>query len=217
MFRNRRARGGFSNLFSAISAFSAVQAFRLPCAAAWGFLARGFLLWCLCYDQVVRLANKGFKFAGGQDVGGFEKNPFISADIRGLRDAFDFQEFVELFRSALQGDWGEVAFGEVHDSEYFAAHFEAEVFAPLKILGGAGEREAKLAEPFGVWHVRDDSAGAALHQKQVHAGKSARATRALLHLVSSLPQHHRYLHLFLAAEDGYFHGVAGAVFVHDLG
>ena len=38
-----------------------------------------------------------------------------------------------------------------------------------------------------------------------------------LHLVSRLSQHHRHFHLFLSSEDGYFYGVAGAVFVHDLG
>lgn len=37
----------------------------------------------------------------------------------------------------------------------------------------------------------------------------------LLHLISCLSQRHRNFHLFLAAEDRDFHGVAGTVLVHD--
>ena len=54
---------------------------------------------------------------------------------------------------AFEDDRSKFALGEVHDSEYLAAHFETEVFAPLKLLGGVGEGEAEFAEPVDVGHV----------------------------------------------------------------
>src|ERR1700686_4520418 len=53
--------------------------------------------------------------------------------------------------------------------------------------------------------------------------KTSKCTRARvpaphkLHLVPGFAQHYRYFQLFLAPEDGYFHRVARAVLVHDLG
>src|ERR1700730_11191860 len=55
--------------------------------------------------------------------------------------------------------------------------------------------------------------------------KTSKCTRARvptrhrqdLHLVSGFSQHYRYFQLLLPAEDGYFHGVPRAVFVHDSG
>ena len=151
-------RGGCRERFNHRAQTSTGETFSLFAALAWRLLARGFPLWRFGYDQVVGLANEGFEFAGGQDVRVFEKDPFVAADIRGLGDAFDFEQFVELFRSALQGDWCEVALGEVHHSEYLAAHFEAQGFAPLKLLGRVGKREAEFAEPVGVGHGENDSA-----------------------------------------------------------
>src|ERR1700676_2346758 len=48
--------------------------------AASGLLARGFFLWCFCYDQVVGLANEGFKFIEGEDVGVCQEDPFVTTD-----------------------------------------------------------------------------------------------------------------------------------------
>src|SRR5260370_30931008 len=58
--------------------------------AAAGLLARGFFLWCFPYDQVVGLANEGFKFIEGEDVGGCQEDPFVTANIWSGGDAFDF-------------------------------------------------------------------------------------------------------------------------------
>src|ERR1700730_9081040 len=58
--------------------------------AASGLLARGFFLWCFCYDQVVGLANEGFKFIEGEDVGVCQEDPFVTANIWSGGDAFDF-------------------------------------------------------------------------------------------------------------------------------
>ncbi len=58
--------------------------------AASGLLARGFFLWCFRYDQVVGLANEGFKFIEGEDVGVCQEDPFVTANIWSGGDAFDF-------------------------------------------------------------------------------------------------------------------------------
>src|SRR5208282_3143852 len=127
-------------------------------AFAWRLLAHGFTLWRLCYDQIVGLANQGFEFRGGQDVGVCQKYPFVAADVGGLGDAFDFEEFVEFFRSAFKANGREVALREVDDGEEFASHLEAQVFGPLDVFGRVGEGEAEFADPFDVGHVEDDSA-----------------------------------------------------------
>src|SRR5208282_1199642 len=127
-------------------------------AFAWRLLAHGFTLWRLCYDQIVGLANQGFEFRGGQDVGVCQKYPFVAADVGGLGDAFDFEEFVEFFRSAFKANGREVALREVDDGEEFASHLEAQVFGPLDVFGRVGEGEAEFADPFDVGHVGDDSA-----------------------------------------------------------
>src|SRR5208283_2697271 len=108
---------------------------------------RGLLLWRSCHNQVVRLANKGFEFVGGQDVRAFQKNPFVAADIRCGGDAFDFEEFVELLWRGFKSYRGEFALGEINDGEYLAAHLEAEVFAPLQLLGRVAEGKAEFANP----------------------------------------------------------------------
>src|ERR1039458_7739419 len=125
------------------------------------FPARGFLLGRFGHDQAVRLANQAFEFVGGQDVRVLEKNPFIAADVWGRGDAFNFEEVVELVQCRFEGDGGKVAFGEIHDSEDLAAHFEAEVFTPLKLFGRVGEREAESANPVGVGHGEMIARGAA--------------------------------------------------------
>ena len=107
---------------------------------------------------------------------------------------------------------------EIDDGEDLASHLEAEVFAPLDLLGRVGEGEAEFADPFDVGHGEMIARRTLLSE----AGKFTRAgrprhTQNELHLLSCFAQHHRHFQLFLAAEDGHFHGVAGAVLVHDLG
>jgi len=58
-------------------------------------------------------------------------------------------------------------------------------------------------------------AGRSGENKQVHAARVPAPHE--LHLVPGFAQHYRHFQLFLAPEDGYFHRVAGAMFVHDLG
>src|ERR1019366_2438039 len=122
-------------------------------AFAWRFPLRGFLLWRSCHDQVIRLANQGSEFAGGQDVGVCQKDPFVAADVRGGGDAFDFEEFVECFGCAFEANGREAALREVDDGEELASHLEAEVFSPLNVFGRVREGEAEFADPFDVWHV----------------------------------------------------------------
>ena len=105
------------------------------------------------YHQIVGLANQDFEFSGEQDIGVSEKDPFVAADIRSLRDAFDFEEFVEFFGRAFEANGGEVALRKINDGEEFASHLEAEVFVPLDVFGHVGERKAQFADPFDVGHV----------------------------------------------------------------
>src|SRR5260370_29685986 len=61
--------------------------------------------------------------------------------------------------------------------------------------------------------------GETLRLKQASArgrGRS-RHTSNVLHLIPGFSQHHRHLQLLLAPADGYFYGIPGAMFVHDLG
>src|SRR4029077_9643211 len=69
---------------------------------ASGFLAHGFFLWCFCCDQVVGLANEGFKFSEGENARVCQEDPLVTANIWRRGDAFDFNQLVEFFRSAFQ-------------------------------------------------------------------------------------------------------------------
>src|ERR1039458_5949768 len=105
MFLNGGDRRDSLAIFSRRSLRLCGSKFRLLFAAlTWRLFARGFALWRLCYDQIVGLANQGFEFRGGQDVGVCQKYPFVAADVGGLGDAFDFEEFVEFFRSAFKAN-----------------------------------------------------------------------------------------------------------------
>ena len=64
---------------------------------AGGFILDRFLCGCGRFgrDQSVRLTNQVLEFAGGHHVAIGERDPFVTSDVGGRGDAFDFEQAVE--------------------------------------------------------------------------------------------------------------------------
>jgi len=115
--------------------------------------AGGFLLRRLGGHKFIRFPNQGLEFAGGQHIGIGKLDPLVTADVGSRRNAFDFEQLMECFRGALERQARETAVGKNGARENLAADLEAEIVAPWHVLDGAGEREAKLADPVDIGHA----------------------------------------------------------------
>jgi hypothetical protein len=147
------------------------------CRSTFRFPAR-FGLGCFGCDQAVGLANEGFEFICGQDVGVGEHHPLVASDVGRGGDAFDLQQFVEYVSGA--------------HLRVMRGNRPSERTMPVKILprtlkqrssphgmssvtSGKERQSLRIHSTSG---MGDDSARVHSIYKQVHAGKSAHATRA---------------------------------------
>lgn len=98
-------------------------------------------------DEVVGKAEERGEFLRGKSVGVFESNPLGAGEVGSGDDTRALGEFGEGFVGGFEGEKNGSEF-EWSDGEHLAADFEDEVVAPLNLLGGVGEAEAKFSNGF---------------------------------------------------------------------